>query len=232
MLGFRAWATGQGCGDEVAEAIKKRRRNSGGLDGRERLLAATREMLRAKPPASVPRKRRAAAAVLVPALVTYHFRNDADLIEAASRPVFDGYLDALEKERTSSNAPDVKFRTVVLLLLRVSRNDGLLLDRYLHYIKLYDVPHKSTILLAPYLALDAIIKECQDAGLFGPLNSAFLQTALWGVCRSVGGTPELVPLLTANGTDEENVAAAQADLIVTMFRNAFAPPPSSRERDT
>lgn len=185
--------------------------------GRERLLGATRAMMRSKTPVRLHRKQIADAAGVAAGLVTYYFANESSLVEAAARPIIEAYLARLKVTLEDLTDPRAALRRLVLLLLEISRDNGQLLDAYIVYMKHNNVPHKADILAGSYTEIDRFFKSCEDNHFFKPVNNAFMSTVLWGICKTVAQLPELATFVAQNGAGEANqVSELMADMIVDL----------------
>lgn len=192
--------------------------------GRERLLGATRAMMRTKTPVRLHRKQIADAAGVAAGLVTYYFTDESSLVEAAARPIIDEYLRRLKATLQDLDDQRAALRRLVLLLLEISRDNGQLLDNYIVYMKHNNVPHKADILTGSYAEIDRFFKVCEDSKFFRPTNKAFMSTVLWGICKTVAQIPELAAFVTQEGAGQEDqVAELMADMIVGLVIAALRP---------
>ena len=199
-------------------------RQSGDPAGRDKLIEAARTMMRGKPLIDLPRRELAVAAGVTPALVTYHFPDELSLVTAAATPVIDGYLERLTVLLASNEAVPHIFRALVVLFLEISRDNGQLLESYINYVKQSGgSPAAAGFLASAYLELDRFLKGCETSGYLRPSNSAFTQTVLWGICRTVAQSRELARAAFAEVADSPEIAQRQADMIVdTLVRGLRA----------
>ena len=191
-------------------------RDAGDLAGRERLLKATRERMRQRPPIKLHRRSIADAAGVAPGLVTYYFRDESSLIEAAARPVIDGYLARLRTALSRNDSLEESLRVLVRLLIEIAQVDGQLLDTYIQYIKEQNVPHKKDILAGSFGMMDALFRLGLQSGAFREVNTAFMATALWGVCKTAAQLPELAVMLQ-NGDSTVDGNAVLCDQIMDLL---------------
>lgn len=192
--------------------------------GRERLLGATRAMMRAKTPVRLHRKQIADAAGVAAGLVTYYFTDEASLVEAAARPIIDAYLQRLKATLEDLSDLQAALRRLVLLLLEISRDNGQLLDNYIVYMKHNNVPHKADILVGSYTEINRFFAIGEERKFFAPRNKAFMSTVLWGICKTVAQLPELAAFVQGDGAGRENqVAELMADMIVGLVVAALRP---------
>lgn len=185
--------------------------------GRERLLGATREMMRLRTPVRLHRKQIADAAGVAAGLVTYYFTDEASLVEAAARPIIESYLQRLKTTLQDVTEPPAALRRLVLLLLEISRDNGQLLDNYILYMKHNNVPHKADILVGSYTEINQFLQICEDRKFFISSNKAFMSTVLWGICKTVAQLPELATFVQGKGAGQEGqVSELMADMIVGL----------------
>lgn len=192
-------------------------RQSGDAVGRDKLIEAARTMMRGRPRMDLPRRELAVAAGVTPALVTYHFPDEFSLVGAAAMPVIEGYLHRLGLLLASNDAVPTIFRSLVVLFLEISRDDGQLLESYINYIKQNGGAQGTGFLSSAYLELDRFLKLCVTSGYLRPSNSAFTQTLLWGTCRTVAQSQELSRAVFADAVDSPDIIQRQADMIVDIL---------------
>ena len=207
--------------NEKDRTAKPSRANGGG-DGRARIINATSEYLRQKGPIDLPRKQLAIAAGVVPALVAYHFPSDLHLVEAAARPIINGYLERLTALLISRKDRASILRALILLLLEIARDNGHLIDTYVAFAKQQRVDVVKSFLAEAYTHLSAFLAGCEADGFLELRNNAFAQTALWGICKTVAQQRELAAMLE-DGDGRDGLAARQADMILDfLFRHRRA----------
>lgn len=196
-------------------------RQSGDAVGRDKLIEAARTMMRGMPRMDLPRRELAVSAGVTPALVTYHFPDELSLIRAAAIPVIDNYLDRLRVLLAGSDDVPEIFRSLVILFLEISRDNGQLLESYINYVKQSGGSQATGFLSSAFLELDRFLKVCVASGYLRPSNSAFTQSVLWGICRTVAQSRELSLAVFAEVADSPEIVERQADMIVDVLVRGF-----------
>ena len=195
-------------------SIGRPKRNSGDA-GRDRLVAAGLELLR-EPQIELNRKNLAVLAGVTPALVTYYFPDQLSLIEAVARPLVQRYLDELHVILDSEQHLSNKLLLLVKLLLRISRHDGRLLDGYIDFVK-RNPQTQGLFLERAYQSLTKFFRQCEETGLFRKSNTAFSQTALWGLCKTVAQTQGLAAFIIDGAASEVEIEDKQAAMIIDFM---------------
>ena len=182
-------------------------------------------MLRHRARLEINGKELALAAGVTPTLVRYYFQTRASLIEAVAQPVVDQYLDQLKSVLRQDTSVEERFRSLIILFLKISREDGQLIDSYVAYVK--DQKQAPTHFLASaYLELDAFFVECEASQFLRASNRAVTQTVLWGVCKTIAQTTELDRFISENQADiAEKQAALILNLLVYGLRYVSGPTP-------
>lgn len=200
-------------------------RQNGDAVGRDKLIEAARTMMRGKPRLDLPRRELALAAGVTPALVTYHFPDELSLIRAAAIPVIDDYLHRLGVLLAGADGVPVLFRSLVILFLEISRDNGQLLESYINTVKQNGASQSAGFLSSAYLELDRFLQVCVASGYLRPSNSAFTQSVLWGVCKTVAQSQDLSRAVFAQASESPDIIQRQADMIVDILVQGFRADP-------
>ncbi len=189
------------------------------LDGarRQRVLLEARRMLRRRSPIHVPRKQIAEAADVAPSLVTYYFKDEASLIEAAVKPIVHQYLARLKEIVASTIDLPTMLRSIILLFLEIARDNGQLLESYITFVKQNGIDSSTDFLRESYFALQQFFELCERHEHVRRENFAFIQTAIWGICKTVAQTSELERFLHDSPATPEEIIDKQATLILTLI---------------
>ncbi len=191
---------------------------AGGDAGRDALIAAARKMLRRRPRAELSRKELAIEAGVTSALVAYYFKDQSSLIESAVKPIIDDYLDRLRSLVAQDVSIERQFRSLIIFLLQVARNDGLLLEKFISYAKYKRQANSvSQFLRVAQIELAALLHRCQEENYLRQYDLAILQTVIWGTCRSIALTPELNTYVRDLPSGGVRVEEWEADIIVDLL---------------
>jgi AcrR family transcriptional regulator len=188
--------------------------------GREKLLEAARTLFRAKTKYEVSRLEIARAAGVTPALLTYYFEDNRQLVLAATQPIL---AEAIAKLFTAIDSelpcPD-RLHRVVTLFLDFAEHNAPLLDIFVDAaVDGHD--HAAQMLIGSTLEkLSGFFAEAVEAGIIAPdVNPRFFLLALWGMCRLVGGAQPIALGAFASTTDPADLRRVQADLILDLALN-------------
>lgn len=189
--------------------------------GRARLLEKTREAMRNKPKVDMERREIAQIAGVTPALVSYYFPDKWQLFRAAAKPVVDAYLSDVRKVLRSEATHAHKVHLLVRTFLVFNFEQGYLLDFYLErrdggtqedFIHLNEV----------HAELVAFFGDLLSKGLVRGSDPAFIQSALWGLCKYVARQPPLDD--KGDGVDVRHLLHLRSDMICDLFLNGLATP--------
>ncbi len=205
-----------------------RPKRSDGNAGRDRLIAAALELMR-QPQIELNRTNLAVLAGVTPALVTYYFEDQLSLIEAVAQPLVEGYLSDLNGILSQPVGVDLRLRNLIKLFLKISRDDGRLLDGYIDFVKRTPKTQGDFLMLA-YAKLTLFFQECETERYFAKNNVPFSQTVLWGMCKTVAQTSALTPLIADGAVTEAEIEDKQTSLIVDMFLHGLGPSEADRPR--
>ena len=189
--------------------------------GRARLLEKTREAMRNKPKIDMERREIAQIAGVTPALVSYYFPDKWQLFRAAAKPVVDAYMSDVREVLRTDATPAHKVRALVRIFLVFNFEQGYLLDFYLErrdggnqedFVHLNDV----------HAELIAFFGHLLDKGLVRGSDPAFIQSALWGLCKYVARQPPFDG--KGDGVDVRHLLHLRSDMICDLFLNGLAMP--------
>ncbi len=204
----------------VPKRTKGRPKRSSGDAGRDLLITAAQQLLR-EPQIDLNRKELAIKAGVTPALVTYYFQDQSSLIEAVAQPVVAQYLSDLQSINRDSVGVEVKFRALVKLFLRVSRDNGRLLDGYVDFVK-QNHTGQIQFLGSAHRELTIFFKQCETEGYFKPTNVAVAQTVLWGACKIIAQTSSLTTALFNGSESDDEMEDRQATMIIDLLLHGLA----------
>jgi AcrR family transcriptional regulator len=153
--------------------------------GSDRIIGSLRDMLRSRRMDCTSRKSLAEFAGITPALITYYFPDKDSLIEEATKPIIEEYARQLSAILRQDEAPDIKLRKVIGLLISCYERDAGILDAYSELAR-----QKGEALQPNYVAmmteeLAKFFGDWFDQGTTQAHHPAMLQGALWGMCQFV-----------------------------------------------
>ena len=202
---------------------KGRPKRQDGDPGRDRLISAARELIRGGSGLDLVGKELAAAAGVTPALVRYYFQDKSSLIEAVARPVIEDYLGRLKDIVHGMGTIEIRFRSLVVLLLTISNENGILLEQYIAYVKT-NSKELSNFLNNSFLEISVILQECEETGFLRRSNKAVTATVIWGACKTVGQASELRRMLFPEPASDFDIVERQADLVLALILDGLKPP--------
>ena len=149
--------------------------------GREKILAAVRDLLRSNRCNDLSRKAVAAFAGVTPALISYYFPKKQQLLEEAVTPIVTAYADEICRVSESTAAADTKTQEIISILMRLYKRDGKILDVYRDSIeKPAGVPDQIAKMTS---ALTQLFPVAGSEHPTSQLDAAIFQGAMWGMCR-------------------------------------------------
>ncbi len=169
----------------------------------------------------LPRRELALAAGVTPGLVTYYFPTELSLVEAVAKPVIDGYMKRLKALLTVDVDVRLTLRSLVLLLLEISRDNGALIDSYVNFVKQKDIGASASFLANSHADMTRFFDRCVEERYLAPQSEAFRQTVIWGICRTVAQSQELNMVMGAQIDRAESLTDHQADLITALLEQGF-----------
>ena len=203
-----------------AKRTKGRPRRQDGDPGRDRIISAARELIQGGSGLDLVGKELAAAAGVTPALVRYYFQDKASLIEAIARPVIEEYLSQLKEIVHGVSAVEIRFRSLLLLLLSISAENGRLLEGYILYVK-NNRSNLDDFLYKSFVEINFMLQDCENRGFLKISNKAVTATVIWGICKTVGQTPELRKMMFVESATVVEILERQTDLVMALILNGL-----------
>ena len=152
--------------------------------GPQKIVDGLRLALRERQNIHVTRKEIAQYARVTPALVTYYYPEKDNLIEAATFPIVDAMVDAVEKCLTGARSPQVNLLEAIDLLIASYARDAAIIDLFSAYRAskpdtLPDVLGRMDVAFKMFF--DHWLKESKNS----VYDAAYLQQAAIGMCKIV-----------------------------------------------
>ena len=190
--------------------------------GRAQLLEKTREALKIKPKVDMQRREIALIAGVTPALVSYYYPDKWDLLAAAAKPVVETYTENVRAIMCSKDRPHVKILSLTHLFIDFNFQHGYLLDFYLENTAKMARQEDLKDLQDIYGEMISFFSELLRNGLVRGDSPAFIQSSLWGLCKSIARQPQLAHL--ADSVERDRLLRAQAEKVCELFLNGAATP--------
>ncbi len=195
---------------------------------RERIMEAARTLLRNGAGVTLQRRECATTANVTPALVSYYFREQHDLIEAAARPVVDEYFLRLRVTLSSDQSVPEKLRSIIMLFLITNLRYGKLLEQYASHVAASNRDPRQFMTEASIEIRD-FFGLCMEHGYFVNTPPSFIQSFVWGACKTVAQNRELKTTAFGECVSDAQVAAREADLIIGILSSAHSSRSSNHE---
>lgn len=190
--------------------------------GRARLLEKTRDALKIKPKVDMQRREIALIAGVTPALVSYYYPDKWDLLAAAAKPVVETYTEGVRTIMCSKDQPHFKILSLTHLFIDFNFRHGYLLDFYLENTAKMARQEDLQDLQDIYGEMIAFFSDLLRNGLIRGDSPAFIQSSLWGLCKSIAQQPHLAHL--ADSVERDRLLRAQAERVCELFLNGAATP--------
>lgn len=149
--------------------------------GKEKILAALRDLLRSDRCQDLSRKTVAAHAGVTPALISYYFAKKERLLLEAVAPVIGTYADEICLIADMQQPADAKVRQVITILIRLYKRDGRIFDIYRDVAGRGDPATDQIVRITS--ALSRIFDPDEKTRATLNLDALILQGAIWGMCR-------------------------------------------------
>lgn len=161
-------------------------RNSG-INGREKLIEATRSYLQSNRKVSLTRTEIAQGCGVTPALISYYFKDKRSLLDAVTKPLLKSYRARLNSIFSSQTDARDRMHRVIRLLLELNTEDAFLVDHALRRIGRADLDAEDRVAVdAIQGAIAELVRELLRSGEWRAADPALAETALWGICRALG----------------------------------------------
>jgi TetR/AcrR family transcriptional regulator len=197
-----------------------------GINGREKLIEATRVYLQTNRKMSLTRSEIAQGCGVTPALISYYFKDKRSLLDAVIKPLIRSYAGKLRAIHHGETPVTDRMRETVRLLIELSADNAFLVDYMLGAFasdkldpedrKVFDEVHGS---------VSDLVIELVDRGIWRASEPMLTEVALWGMCRAFG---EAIRIRHADPLARAELLDAEVDYVCS----AFAASPSLRPKLT
>lgn len=185
--------------------------------GRTRLLERARHLMNEKPKVDLQRREIALAAGVTAALVSYYFPDKWDLVAAAGQPTIDAYVAEARAIVRATDDPYRQLKAITYLFLEFNFRNSYLLDFYFENSE--RMSRK-----ADMVAVREVTREIQgffdgllQKGILRGDSPAFVQSALWGLCKHLAQQPGL-----AEEPDQDAALRLLAERTFSLFLSGAA----------
>ena len=137
--------------------------------------------------------------------------------------MIEDYLGRLKDIVHGMGTIEIRFRSLVVLLLTISNENGILLEQYIAYVKT-NSKELSNFLNNSFLEISVILQECEETGFLRRSNKAVTATVIWGACKTVGQASELRRMLFPEPASDFDIVERQADLVLALILDGLKPP--------
>ncbi len=163
--------------------------------GSFRIVEGMRNTLRAMKTANVTRKDIAACAGVTPALVTYYFPERNGLIEAATLPVVQSLVSDVAASFKTEAPRRQQLAGAIVVLLEAFSRDGVIIQLFSQHRSSQAETDVPDLLQELDACLVSFFERWLDEDNTVAYDAHFLQKALIGICKCIGGdeAPMLAP---------------------------------------
>lgn len=161
-------------------------RNSG-INGRDKLIEATRSYLQTNRKMSLTRTEIAQECGVTPALISYYFKDKRSLLDAVTKPLIRTYLEKLESILETDAPVDSRMQDTVRLMLEMNAENAFLVDYMLglyHSNKLDEEDRRAFTTI--HRGVASLVAELVAAQVWRVSDPLLTEVALWGMCRAFG----------------------------------------------
>lgn len=190
---------------------------SSGINGRDKLIEATRVYLQSNRKMSLTRTEIAQGCGVTPALISYYFKDKKSLLDAVTKPLVRVYRQQLDAALTADIPAEDKMRRVIRLLLELNRENAFLVDYTLRDVASQQIEAEDRAVIDVFhKAIAGLAVELVSQGLWQSPDPVMTEVALWGMCRAFG---EMLRVGTGVATDSEPLSAALDRKVEFVFRS-------------
>ena len=194
-----------------------REENGKGLD---KLLEGAREAIRSGPETNVSRQEIARRAGVTPALVTYYFPDQDELIRSATWPTVQEAIARLEDVLGSDGSYEIRLKGLIALFIDFTARNSRILDAFIETTGRSKDPESGRQIMTALKSLTLFFEEAGRDGVWRGFDPTFFLFAVWGMCKFVAEPPALPVQMFAH-LDHAKLRDAQAGLIADLLVNGI-----------
>jgi AcrR family transcriptional regulator len=191
-------------------------RNSG-MNGRDKLIEATRMYLRSNRKMSLTRTEIAQGCGVTPALISYYFKDKKSLLDAVMKPLIRAYQQELNTVLSAEASPAEKMKGLIRLLIGMNFENAFLMDYMFRDVasQQMDADDRAVIDIF-HRAISALAGDLVTRELWRAADLLMIEVALWGMCRAFGEA--LRAEESPSGSDHRRAALdAKVDFVYAAF---------------
>lgn len=192
-------------------------RNSG-INGRQKLIEATRTYLQSNRKLSLTRTEIAQGCGVTPALISYYFKDKRSLLDAVTKPLLRSYRARLNDISSSQESASQKMREVIRLLLELNTDDAFLVDHVLRQTSRDDLDAEDRAAIEAFQeVITGLVGDLVKAGEWQASDPVLAETALWGICRALGETLRLDVAARSDRAVDLDLVASRTAFVYATF---------------
>ena len=206
----------------VERRSKGRPANGSDEKGKEKLLEAAVQCLRAQTQVEVTRQDIARFAGVTPALVTYYFQSKSDLILAATQPILREAIENVIVVLRSDRSYRDRLKVMISMFIDFAAQNCRVLDAFVQASLQSDNKEGQDLVLSTFGEMQEFFRRGAEAGEWRDFEPTFFIVALWGMCKFVGEPPAFsIPMLSLDVADEP-LRNMQAEFIVELLTRGIS----------
>lgn len=193
-------------------------RNSG-MNGRDKLIEATRIYLQSNRKLSLTRTEIAQGCGVTPALISYYFKDKRSLLDAVTKPLLRTYKTRLAAISSSPATASAKMFQVIRLLIDLNIKDAFLVE-HVSRPDSYDVldAEDRAAVESFRTAIAGLAHDLVRQGDWRDTDPHLVEIALWGLCRAFGETFAPSTAQEPDPTETGMAVETQVIFIYGMFQ--------------
>ena len=158
-----------------------------GINGREKLIEATRTYLRSNRKINLTRSEIAHGCGVTPALISYYFKDKRSLLDAVTKPLIAFYRAKLTEILEGGRPTSVQLRQVVRLFVELNRDNPFLVDYMLRELATEGLSDADRQALDQFHeAISQLVRSMMASGMWRQSDPTLAELALWGMCKAFG----------------------------------------------
>ncbi len=196
--------------------------------GRLKIVNGTRDLIRAQSSSEISRKDIAQFVGVTPALVSYYFPSQFDLIEAVTKPVVKIYSEKVKAIVQSDKTSLAKLQNLVSLFVECHMVDGKIIESFSRLVRPSPGYSDQDYLLLMSNDVVNFLRDFLRENTRGFYDAEFVANALWGACKFVTfDKTALVPPsegMLATSADLDGLSSRQSVLVYSLITGGMGLP--------
>jgi AcrR family transcriptional regulator len=193
-----------------------------GINGREKLIEATRLYLQSNRKLSLTRSEIAQGCGVTPALISYYFKDKRSLLDAVIKPLIRSYVTTLRSILGSGASTGDRMRDVIHLLIEMSADNAFLVDHMSGALASDNLDAEDqTIFDEFHRSITGLLRDLMANGDWRQADPLLTQVALWGICRAFGEAIRVRDLASPGPETRAELIRAKVDYVCDAFAADF-----------